>query len=274
MFEVPLAISGALALFGGFMVKKGISAWKFYSKIRNLSTSKIKSLAAGEVEIKGTVLEGKGGLLVSPVKKIPCVSYNLKCYKWVKRGKSSNWSLLYEKSESKPFYLSDETGFLLVNPEGAIVRNDTFSSEQSASVLPGISIPGLSEKISESIKEATGKEPSKQELEGATGLLKAFSATSGRYKFDEICVPKGEKVYVLGYTVESQENLGPNVQRLAIAKVPGKDYVITDEKEEDFQGVHFANLVAFLGLGLGLVFFGLIQISNILDWTGFIGGFG
>ncbi|MCF7862377.1 E3 ubiquitin ligase family protein [Candidatus Woesearchaeota archaeon] len=236
-------------------MKFGLNQLKFYNKIRNLATSKIMSLAAGEVEIKGTVTANKQPL-ISPVTNTKCASYSLKAYRWVQGRKSGSWSLMYQKSVSRPFYVSDDTGFILVDPEGAKIRNDTFSSVQQNGMLPSLT------NINKS-----------KNTEKFTGFLKKLVSGS-RYKFDEICIPEGEQIYIMGYTKENPNR--PNnakVQGLMIAKKENKDYLITDEKENDLKGVYIQTAATVFIIGGFLVIFGLLQIFNILDWISFIGDF-
>lgn len=261
MFIPPMIINIGFIGIGGLIVKSGLKNLHFYNKIRNLATSKIKSLAAGEVEIKGTVTPNQKDPLLSPIKKAKCVSYNLKAYRWVRKRKSSGWELMYEKTISRPFYLSDDTGYILINPEGAKIRNDTYSTIQGNQLLPEVA--GELNRIQDSAK-----------MPDFLKKLTNFSISMGRYKFDEIFIPEGESIHVMGYTVENPNSPNnPNVQRLMIAKKDKNDFIITDEKEDDLQKVYLMNAITLFIIGLFLVFFGLIQVFNIVDWINFMGGF-
>ena len=261
MFIFPMIINVGFIGIGGLIIKFGLKNLHFYNKVRNLATSKIKSLAAGEVEIKGTVIPNQKDPLLSPIKKAKCVSYNLKAYRWLSRSKNGGWKLMYEKTINRPFYLSDDTGCILINPEGAKIRNDTYSTIQQNQLLPEVAEELNRIRDSAKIPEFLKK-------------LSKFSNSMGRYKFDEIYIPEGESIYVMGYTVENPNSPNnPNVQRLMIAKKGKKDFIITDEKEDDLQKVYFLNAITLFIIGLFLVFFGLIQVFNIFDWITFMGGF-
>jgi hypothetical protein len=258
MFVFPMIINTGFIGVGGLIIKFGLNNLHFYNKIKHLATSKIKSLAAGEVEIKGTITPNPKAPLLSPIKKTKCVSYNLKTYEWIKKSKNSNWVLIHEKTVNQPFYLSDDTGYILINPDGAMIRNDNHSTVQGNELLP----------------EITGELDKNISITKTPEFLKKLSKFNGRYKFKEICVPEGESIYVMGYTVENPNIINnPDVQRLMIAKKDKNDFLITDEKEEELQKIYLLNAITLLIIGLFLVFFGLIQIFNIIDWISFIGGF-
>lgn len=259
MFFLQIITSAGFIALGGFLLKAGVKNLHFYNKIKNLPTSKIKSLAAGEVEIKGTVLANEKDPLLSPITKVKCVSYNLKVYQYVKKGKHSGWELFHQKTRSRPFYLSDETGHILVNPEGAEISNDTFSRTELNELLP-------------EIRRERG------EIENpslSTNPIKRIftQIIPGRFRYDEIYIPEEEQIYIMGYTLENKSATNnTRAQRLMIGKKEGKEYIITDEKEEEVQKKYIFNVVVLFLVGLFLIFFGIIQLFNIYDWISFLGG--
>lgn len=56
MFTIALITNIGFIGAGGGIIRFGLKHIQMYYKIQNLATSKIKSLAAGEVEIKGVIL--------------------------------------------------------------------------------------------------------------------------------------------------------------------------------------------------------------------------
>lgn len=260
MFAGFLLVNAGLIAAGGVATLIGFKSYGWYTKLRNVATSKIQSLAAGEVEIKGTVAPNPKNPLISPVNKAKCVAYELRAYRWERRGKNSSWKLIYAKSVARPFYLTDETGYILVEPQGARVRNDTFASERS----------------SEPLEEIRQEMHAKADEAGAPDFFKKILdvATRSSYKFEEVIIPEGEHVYIFGYTLENpQAPDNPKVQRLKIANKPGKLFLITDESEADAQRGYLLNAATFILIGLFLILFGILEILNIIDWIGFMGGF-
>jgi len=275
MFIYHILLNLFFVASGGFSIKFGIDNINFYTKIKNLSTSKIKSLAAGDVEIKGRILEDNQNPLISPLNKAKCVSYCSRIYRLESSGSNNNgfstnsrnnrrderWTLVYQETSSRAFYLADDTGFILVNPEGAKIRNDNYSN---------IKTRNLPDDISNILNQKMESSKSPKILK----KLSKFSNSNSEFKLEETYIPENEDVYIMGYTTENPyENNNPNIQRLMISKKDKKDFVITDEKEEDLQKTYSLYSKILIILGLFLIFWGLIQFFNIIDWINFIGDF-
>ena len=105
MFIIPALFNFSFLGVSFLLIKSGFKQINEYHKVTNLATSKIKSLAAGEVEIKGNINYIPGKVFTSPLKKIKCVSYKFDAYEWIRRKKNSGWRRIYSKTESSPFYL-------------------------------------------------------------------------------------------------------------------------------------------------------------------------
>lgn len=87
-------------------------------QIENTPTSKIRSVAMGMVEIKGTARRQYA--LVSPMSNIACVFYRLTRYK---RNNKNNWVVSSITSSGQvPFWVEDDTGRISVDPSGASVK--------------------------------------------------------------------------------------------------------------------------------------------------------
>ena len=92
--------------------------------MEDMPTSKIRSLAMGNVEVYGEVVTlFLDGLLISPFSNTPCVYYKCKVQA---KGKSLsktkdlvNWRTIFTKQEARYFYLQDDTGKVLVNLKNA-----------------------------------------------------------------------------------------------------------------------------------------------------------
>jgi len=113
--------------------------------IDNLPTSKTQGVFIGLVELKGTVKCEQP--LESYLAQVPCVyySYNIE-ERWSRlvtetesdgKGgtrtvtrRESGWTTVASQIESTPFYLQDDTGNLLVRPEGARIEAAGVFNEQ------------------------------------------------------------------------------------------------------------------------------------------------
>ncbi len=88
--------------------------------IENTPTSKIRSIAMGLVEIRGTARRQYA--LVSPMTQIACIYYRLTRYK---RNHRNNWVISSITSSGHvPFWVEDDTGRVSVNPDQARVKAD------------------------------------------------------------------------------------------------------------------------------------------------------
>lgn len=85
--------------------------------IMNTPASKIRSAAMGLVEVSG--LAAGPYTLTAPITGVPCYYYRTLIWQWKQRGKNSSWVKECDETLHVPFYLEDETGRLLVNPQGA-----------------------------------------------------------------------------------------------------------------------------------------------------------
>ena len=72
-----LVIVAAVAGISGglFLLVRGLGAYRAGEAVRGTGTSRIASLAAGEVRLVGTIEPGPV-TLVSPLQSVPCVYYH------------------------------------------------------------------------------------------------------------------------------------------------------------------------------------------------------
>lgn len=91
-------------------LSNGIGLFRKRMLIKNMPTSKIRSIAMGLVEVYGEVIPIKDNILKSPFTNQDCIYY--KCT--ITLGKEN-----YFEEDIIKFYLKDETGTVLVDPTGA-----------------------------------------------------------------------------------------------------------------------------------------------------------
>lgn len=85
--------------------------------IQNIPTSKIRSIAMGQVEIQGIALADV--LLTGPYTKVPCVFYHIIEEHLVRTQKSTHWVKDLEVKTDIPFFVKDDTGAVMIDPSGA-----------------------------------------------------------------------------------------------------------------------------------------------------------
>jgi len=113
----PLMLSvGAGA--GVFLFVRGFSAWRHMRLVQDTPTSRIRSMALGRVEVRGRA-EGKGPL-EAPLTGHPCVWYRWRIEEEVGDSRHRRWRTLeHGSSDAWPFFVEDDSGRVLVDPQGA-----------------------------------------------------------------------------------------------------------------------------------------------------------
>ena len=129
----------------------GLSLWGWARLLRrrrilaDTPTSKAQGVFIGFVEIKGTAESAEP--FTSYLAAVTCVHYGWEVDEaWSRTAtetytdskgetktrqiRESGWTTVARVGESKPFYLRDETGVILVRPEGASIDSATFFSEK------------------------------------------------------------------------------------------------------------------------------------------------
>ncbi len=129
------ALAGVYIFYGGFCILQRKRL------ILNTPASKIRSASMGLVEVSGLAM---GPYTVNaPVTGLPCYYYRTIAWQWERRGKSSEWVKVADENMHVPFYLDDNTGRLLVDPQGAELDiHRDFHDEFSNSFFPSsLAIP-------------------------------------------------------------------------------------------------------------------------------------
>lgn len=123
---VAVRVTGGLAFFGISLVVTGILAvlygfgsWKRKRTIEDYPTSRIRSLAMGKVEITGTAVPRVP--MRSPYGEQDCVyfRYQLQEHTTDHRGRTQWKTVGSGSSEAIPFGIRDDTGEVMVLPQGA-----------------------------------------------------------------------------------------------------------------------------------------------------------
>ncbi|MDY0189560.1 MAG: GIDE domain-containing protein [Desulfuromonas sp.] len=141
---IPATV-GIVALWGA------VHFWRLKQRIENTPTSKARSAAMGMIEVSGRAQRMYA--LVSPISQLPCVYYCLKKYQRSKRN--DTWHVTQVTSSGNvPFVLTDDTGSILIDPQGAQLKPQ-FSTE---------GVPGQSNILFSSASESNHYEKWKEEV--------------------------------------------------------------------------------------------------------------
>jgi hypothetical protein len=208
-FVVALAVLGLVA--GLALLGRGLRAYRRAGHVAGISTSRIATLAAGEVRLVG-VVEADVLTLVSPLQSVPCVYYRSRI------RDPDDVRILFDEELAVGFRLRDASGAIRVFPRGARwdapLRFDA-TSDRSGGDPPGLNVnPGASHRPAVEDRETqiaallTVRRPTDLPGEGAGGEPSIFSATRGagglaladspRRDYEERRLEPGDTVTIVG----------------------------------------------------------------------------
>ncbi len=203
---------------GIFLFIKGFQWLKQKRMIENTPTSKIRSIAMGPVEVNGSVSASEQGILKGPFTGQDCVYYKYKIEEYRRSGKNSHWVTIKKGEESRPFYVQDNTGKVLVDPKGANIDipKDYFS------------------------QSSIGKSPERvvSVFLKANNMKASFFGINKNMRYTEYNIAPSDKLYVLGTAGDNpfveEATAQQGVEDVMIAKGPKRNfYYISDKPEKD-----------------------------------------
>ncbi len=223
---------------------------------QNIPTSKMRSVAMGLAEVKGNVEPIED--LTDPIFNNPCVYYNIDIMERKRRGKRNVLVPVHKNEKSKSFYLSDDTGSVLI---------------------PDELIPSLKREIGEKIFNNKVKMKIDHNF-GETLIFKKklpnpvkeyFNENNIKNKRRQICqitvIEPADRLYVLGNarSLNESENEYKSKATAAMDLSDDDKFVISDKSEKElteeaFKSSWFKPILAIL---IGLFF--LLTPSNEID---------
>jgi hypothetical protein len=231
-----LLLGGAvLFIFGFFTLSRK-------RLIQNTPTSKIRSIAMGLVEVYGEVVPSKENVLKSPLTGKSCVYYKYDIQELRSTGKQSSWITIDGGTDMAEFFLKDDTGLVLVDPNGASIdvrpdfsyQTGMMRSEPPKQVLNFLQSRGIAH-------------------EGLLGINKGM-------KFAEYVIEPKDKLYVLGTAGDNpfvEEATGKESTADIMIQKGGKVYLISDKSEKEvLKGMT-------LGVGAGLLLGPLLIVIGL-----------
>lgn len=128
-FSAGVVIALLIALFVLFY------QLRVYRLITGTPTSQLRSAAQGFVELEGYCV-GNAYPLTSPYSGRPCVWYECKTYKKVKRKKGHSWKQIDRQTSPHWFKVADPTGEAWVDPKGASVQTQISKTWHGSTSSP------------------------------------------------------------------------------------------------------------------------------------------
>lgn len=167
--------------------------------IMNTPASKVRSAAMGLVEISG--LAAGPFTLTAPITGKPSFYYRTMAWQWRREGKNSKWVKVADESYHVPFFLEDNTGHVLVDPQGAEMEiHRDFQDEFSQSLF-------------------SASLPMPQNVAGF--LMRHGVSTDCKIKVEEYCIKPKNALFVLGTLAT---NPGVTVSAVPVRSVLGHQH--------------------------------------------------
>jgi hypothetical protein len=164
------------AAAGVYLFYRGFRTLQRKRLIMNTPSSKVRSASMGLVEVNG--LATGPYTMTAPVTGVPCYYFRTIAWQLKQSGKNKEWEKVAEESLHLPFYLDDNTGRVLVNPQGAELDiHRDFHEEFSGSFF--------------------GSRP---DLPGSVTSFLARHGVSNdkKLKIDEYCIKPKNALFILG----------------------------------------------------------------------------
>jgi hypothetical protein len=176
--------------FGAVSFFRGFRHLRNKRLIENTPTSKCRSVALGLAEVAGTA---QGTLrMPSLIGQIACYCSQVRIERYEKRGKSSSWVKIHERTDGVIFQVEDDTGRVKVDPLHAeldIPVEIEYSTDSGIGSLLGLTLARMGES-----QVSAGTIPAQfMSYCGRNGV-----SFHGRMRFFERNICPGDSVYVLG----------------------------------------------------------------------------
>lgn len=178
----PAAVGITVAVLAAGSAFCSWRTWRHVSHIRLIEdtpTAKIRSAPQGYVELEGTGKLMDGPPIIAKLTGLPCVWFRYKIEQQVKtqyKGHTqTRWQVIDRGESTETFWLEDETGRVVVDPEGADVTPRHKDSWRSSSMLGG------------PLRRPAG-----------VSSFSTANAASGGYRLTEERINPGERLYALG----------------------------------------------------------------------------
>jgi len=268
--KISPIIPAALVVFGVILFIVGFLKYREYRVLADTPKVPIRSVSMGLSHVAGTSTGGQP--LVSPLTQVPCYYFEVRVEKKVKKDNSETWEETHRERAEVPFYLQDETGFILVNPEKAEYNlPQAFYGElrppalisigqaprkvdpslgvppptdehlraymngsfsQARAALQGSNIPGA-KVMDKGLAVAQNMQMLGVSI-GSGGISMDFG--NHEYRFTEYCLPAGRVTNVLGTCTENPNPSNENDRNLIKKGQNEKTYLISTKSEEKLEG--------------------------------------
>lgn len=231
-----------LVVLGSILFQTGFARMYEIQLLRNIPRSKIRSVAMGAVEISGSIVSKN--LLTTPYSKSPCVYFRSELEIYSEDGETDSdkfggWERVAGPTFKEPFWVKDETGEIMVDPDCAefMISNREFGM--------------------------LGQDGSPDNADDA--VSENFSPKAGDRRYVEQFLGPNDTVFILG--TASLRKDGETEQLLIQVGTGGSPFIISDSREK--YAVHQKQWDMLAGFSYGIIIFitgfmGILYLSELL----------
>ncbi len=239
-----ICIGPFLFVMGLAMLYGGVQKYLLLQRVQNTPTSKVRSAAVGLAEFHGKAFPRES--MLSPVTGQKCAYFRVRA-EYYKEGKHGGWRDICSQISTKPFFLEDETGRILVDPalaEVDIPEDNKFEGRISPFSVLGVSQAKLDQRAVDFINSAP------------PALKTRLNSYSGhKLRITEFFIAEGDPLYVMG-SAQPLEGGKSSVshENLIIRKNPNENFFYisdSNEKKATYKIRDSAIWGIILGMGLG-----------------------
>jgi len=193
----PVEVGIGVALLAAGSAFCSWRTWRHVSHVRLIEdtpTAKIRSAPQGYVELEGAGKLMDGPPIIAKLSGLPCVWFRYKIEQQVKthyKGHTqTRWEVIEKDESTETFWLQDDTGRVVVDPEGADVTPRHKDSWRSSSSLGSMARPVnvsnfLTSHRGQGSYRLTEERINNGERLYALGLLKSMSSYTSQPTVDE-----------------------------------------------------------------------------------------
>ncbi len=247
-----------VVIISGFALSaKGFTNLELQYNLDTCQLDQISEAKSGPVEVSGRV-EPADNLMEAPLSGVDCVYFLLKVEEKHEQGDGPLWQVSSAARNGVPFYLRDDSGRILVDPDGLSVD----LSEEKEFEVPGGVVP------SDPIR-STGESLRQSQPEWIKDLdLNLFLTQTDRdTRFVESFLEPGESCYVFGSVMERARgrNLYYDDQDTPLLYRDGSTpaFTLSDESQaEEILGT--IRVYPWMISGMVLILAGMIGAAGVL----------
>lgn len=240
----------ALVAFGLVKIYDATRKYLLRQKIMNTPTSKVESAAVGLVELFGKASFPEP--MQSPISRTDCAYWKILAYCYASEKYANGWKIIYEKESTKPFYLADGTGKILVDPKEAqidISQDAFYEGYLSGKGKWGISHKKMDQKVLSFIDDLPESEKFNFTVYG-----------NQQMQISEYFIANGDPLYVLGSAAPlegASSSVGYENLMVKKGKYDRTMYITDSEEKKALWKMSWGSMAMDIIIGLGISLAGI-----------------